>query len=194
MGEIDYKGSPFIGNKVKLRPLELSDLDRWMQITNNYDTKVYASNFLLYSRKQIEDWIVSLKEEANKRSKYTFAIETLGDQRVVGSIGVRYLDWVNRHGNIGVMIHHPDDVNKGYGSEAILLLMRFCFDILNLHRLELFVVEYNARAIHVYSKLGFKESARQRQRTYIEGNYYDNFIMDILEDEFRDRQEKGGNA
>ena len=63
MGEIDYKGSPFIGEKVKLRPLELSDLDKWMEITNNYETKAFASTFLLYSKQQIEEWMKSLKDD-----------------------------------------------------------------------------------------------------------------------------------
>jgi len=66
-------------------------------------------------------------------------------------------------------------------------LLKFGFNILNLHRIELWVMEYNERAIHVYLKVGFKEVGRKREAHYLQGVYHNIVVMDILEEEFREK-------
>lgn len=51
---------------------------------------------------------------------------------------------------------------RGYGTEALSLLIKYCFNTLNLYRVELEVFEFNKRAIKVYQKCGFKEEGQRR--------------------------------
>jgi len=57
--------------------------------------------------------------------------------------------------------------------------------ILNFHRLELMVMDYNKKAIHVYEKIGFKEVGLKREANFLQGKYHDVYMMDILAAEFR---------
>ncbi|MFX0099236.1 MAG: GNAT family N-acetyltransferase, partial [Candidatus Hodarchaeota archaeon] len=68
--------------------------------------------------------------------------------------------------------------------------LKFCFNILNLNRVELGVYEFNTRAIHVYEKVGFKHIGKKRDDIFFEGKYYDHLMMDILQEEYRELYEK----
>ncbi|HQE20210.1 MAG TPA: GNAT family protein, partial [Aggregatilineales bacterium] len=79
---------------------------------------------------------------------------------------------------------------RGYGSDAVCVLLRFGFDELNLHRIELGVFDSNQRGIRAYEKAGFVEEGRRREVLWREGRYHDMILMSILEDEWRARQAK----
>lgn len=75
-------------------------------------------------------------------------------------------------------------MNKGYGTEAIRLLLDYGFNYMNLHSVKLELMSFNERALKCYKKCGFKETGRIRENRFINGNYYDTITMDILEREF----------
>ncbi len=182
---INFKGSPYIGEKVLLRPPELSDLDAIMANWNTYETRRFLNEFIPHSRIQEEKWIKSMIEEADKRDGYAFIIEEKSTQELLGSVGVFAINWFDRHAIVGIAIHDPEHHNKGYGTDALRCLLKFCFHVLNLHRVELSVFDYNPRAQHVYEKIGFKEVGRKREDKFFEGKYYDVIVMDILDREFK---------
>ncbi|RIL69394.1 N-acetyltransferase, partial [Staphylococcus devriesei] len=66
---------------------------------------------------------------------------------------------------------------KGYGKEALKLLINFAFNSLNLHMLYLEVFSYNENATKMYEKLGFNQDGILRQSKYQDGQYYDKIIM-----------------
>ena len=80
-----------------------------------------------------------------------------------------------------------EEREKGYGTEAINLILDYGFNYLNLNNIKLDVVEFNERAIACYKKCGFKECGRRRKCEFIDGNYYDRISMDILKEEFTDK-------
>ena len=65
------------------------------------------------------------------------------------------------------------------------LLIAHGFDVLNLHRIELAVYENNPRAMKSYTKLGFVEEGRLRQKRFKNGRWLDEVIMSILRTEWR---------
>jgi RimJ/RimL family protein N-acetyltransferase len=184
---IEFLGSPFEGEKVRLRPVELGDLDKILAHWNTYETRRFLLYFTPHSRIQEEQWIRSTAEDATNRKTFTFAIESLGDGQFLGTISIMNIDWISRTGTVGIAIHDPANHESGYGSDAMLCIMKFGFRILNLHRLELVVFDYNPRAKHVYEKMGFVESGRRRQVFYFEGAYHDEIMMDILLEEFNQK-------
>ncbi len=181
---INFKGSPYIGEKVLLRPPELSDLDAIMAHWNTYETRRFLNEFTPHSRLQEEKWIRTMSEEADKREAFAFIVEEKTTRELLGGVDVRNINWIDRHALVGIAIHNPEHHNKGYGTDALRCLLKFCFDVLNLHRVELGVFDYNPRAKHVYEKIGFKEVGRKREDKWFEGKWYDHIVMDILESEF----------
>ena len=69
-------------------------------------------------------------------------------------------------------------------TEAARTILRFAFEELNLHRVELEVFDFNQRAIRAYEKAGFRREGTRRQHHFLHGGYHDAHIMSILEDEF----------
>lgn len=85
-----------------------------------------------------------------------------------------------------IFIAEKDYFSNGYGTAAIKLILDYGFNYINLHSINLTVMEFNPRAIRCYEKCGFKEYGRQRKCKFINGKYYDSVCMDILVDEFNE--------
>ena len=94
-------------------------------------------------------------------------------------------DSINRTGVIGVMLGNPKHQRKGYGTEAVNLLLDYGFSFLNFRNISLNVFEYNEAAYNLYKKIGFKEVGRLRKAAEILGETYDIIIMDMLREEFQ---------
>jgi len=184
MEEIFSKQSPFIGKKIILRALEKSDVDDIMKYWNVYESRVGLGSVIPMSSMMEEDFIKHSHEGAIKQKEYIFAIVNKETEEFLGTCGLGDFIWTSRSGVLGISIHNPDNHNKGYGTDAMDCLLRFGFNVLNLHRIELWVMEYNKRAIHIYEKLGFKEVGRKREAHYLQGKYHNIVVMDILKREF----------
>ena len=148
-----------------------------------------------YSEKATQAWFEREQDKAEP-DYLIFLIRTLEDDRVIGDIG---LDRPNLHGDVfvGIGIGEPDYWGKGYGSDAMEIILRYGFQELNLHRISLDVFEYNPRAIRSYEKVGFKIEGRYRQFLNREGRRWDMIFMGITNQEWRARQKaqaRGANA
>ena len=93
---------------------------------------------------------------------------------------------INRTATLGIFIGNKKYRSKGYGTEAIKLILDYGFNYLNLNNIKLDLVEFNLRALSCYKKCGFKEYGRRRRCKFIDGKYYDIIEMDILADEFKE--------
>ncbi|HHY71371.1 MAG TPA: GNAT family N-acetyltransferase, partial [Thermoanaerobacterales bacterium] len=121
------------------------------------------------------------------RSEYIFAIVDLKTDESIGNIGFPKIDYINRTAGLGIFIGNKEYWGKGYGVEAIELLLDFGFNILNLHNISLKVFSYNKPAIRCYKKVGFKEAGRLREAKQIAGQKYDDVFMDILATEYKSK-------
>jgi RimJ/RimL family protein N-acetyltransferase len=74
--------------------------------------------------------------------------------------------------------------NKGYGSEAILWGTEWAFKVAGLHRISIGCFEFNPRAIHLYTKLGFKEEGRGREAFWHDGRFWDDVSFGLLDREW----------
>ena len=86
---------------------------------------------------------------------------------------------------LGIFIGDENYRNKGYGTEAIRLILEFGFKYLNLHSIRLDFLAINERAHKCYLKCGFKDTGKSREQIFLNGKYYDRSHMDILEHEFQ---------
>ncbi len=184
MKEILEKGSPFIGEKVKLRPIEKSDIDKIMEHWNTYESRIFLGTIIPMSSMMEEDWINSVHQRRKKMEAFYFAIEDKETKEFLGTCGLESIFWTSRSAVLGIAIHNPENHNKGFGTDTMKCLLKFGFNILNLNRIELWVMEYNKRAIHVYEKIGFQEIGKKRQGHFIQGSYHDIIVMDILKSDF----------
>jgi len=105
--------------------------------------------------------------------------------RYIGGIRLHGISPADRHARLALGIFDRRFWSHGYGTEAIRLILRYGFEEMRLHRIDLFVLEYNFRAIHAYEKCGFTCEGRLRDNAFVDGVWYDDLIMAILEPEYR---------
>lgn len=128
-------------------------------------------------------------DEADRRAgtAHRFEIHVAEDGRYIGNCGLEDIDRIHRHAEIGICIGSLPDQNNGYGRDTIVTLLRFGFDTLGLHRIEILANAENERAVHLYRSIGFTEVGRQRETVYMRGKFRDHLCLDMLDREFRER-------
>ena len=114
--------------------------------------------------------------------------------RLLGSISLKDINWINRSAELGIFIGDKEFRGHGYGTEAILLLLDYGFNYLNLNSVTLALLDANDRAYNCYLKCGFKLSGRDRDAIFLNGKYYDKLHMDILAKEFKGNFIKNKNV
>ncbi|MBI5667699.1 MAG: GNAT family N-acetyltransferase [Chloroflexi bacterium] len=115
---------------------------------------------------------------------FLFGIRLRETDQLIGLISLEQIDWPNGTAWMGVGIGEPEHRGKGYGSEAIRLLLKFAFHEINLHRVQLTVFAYNPAAITMYEKLGFVKEGIMRERLHRDGQRHDVLLYALLRPEW----------
>lgn len=162
-------------------------LSRWGR-DSEYWRLLASDPARLHSAKATREWLE--KEMDNKRSPfYMFSIRTLEDDSLVGEIGLDGVVWSHSESFVGISLGERRNWGKGYGTDAMRILLRYAFTELNLQRVSLTVFEYNPRAIRSYEKVGFKVEGRVRQFLNRDGQRWDMIFMGILRNEWLNRNQ-----
>ncbi|MFJ9501637.1 GNAT family N-acetyltransferase [Brevibacillus centrosporus] len=170
------------GERVYLRPIGLDDAELYFRTLYHQEVRRLTGTQKHYSREQIQQYIENKSQDS---SSVLLLIALRDTDQVIGDIQIGGIDTFNRNAYIRIAIVQGNNQGKGFGSEAMRLMLDYGFGILNLHRIELNVFAYNERAIQTYEKLGFQREGVQRQALYYNHAYHDSILMSILADEYR---------
>lgn len=107
-------------------------------------------------------------------------IRTVAEDRLVGFVALFGIEWHNSHGWVAVGIGDAADRGRGFGKEAVALVLRYGFHELGLHRISLDVIADNLPAVGLYRTLGFQEEGRMRERVCRDGLTSDLIYMGLL--------------
>lgn len=170
------------GERIYLSPINMEDLQQYTKWINDKA----VSGFL-----GLHHQVNGLQQEQKVLAQmvgepYHFAIVLRDGDALLGNASLMDVQHINRRATLGIFIGEEAYRGKGYGTEAIRLLLDFGFQTLNLHNINLYVHADNARGIACYYKIGFREAGRIREAVYKDGRYQDLVQMDILAQEFRD--------
>ena len=168
------------GENIVLRNITLNDAERFVLWLNDPE----VNKFLQTRQKTLKEereWIESLQNK--EETGLVLAIETRAGVHI-GNVGLDSISKEYRHAQMGIMVGDKNYWEKGYGKDAMRVMLDYAFKELKLHRVELGVYEYNPRAIHVYESLGFRREGVKREHTFYDGKFYDEIIMGILESEW----------
>ncbi len=166
-----------LGKKVRLRPIEPEDvplLHRWINASAALE---WLQRRLPLTRRAEQAWAA---RAATDPQMPTFIIQT---RRGV-DIGVSGLQLEGARATLGIAIHEPQYWSRGFGQDAVEVLVNGAFRVLPLQRIELLVLPDNLRAIRCYEKAGFVREGLLRNYVYSGGKMHDVVIMSILHDEW----------
>lgn len=175
----------FVGEHIQLRSLELKDAKFMIQVYNSLEARRFLDDPAPLSLEDAEQWIRKTWEQRKAHQHFFFAIELRESKELLGVCGLFGVRKINRKAELMITLYDESNRGKGYGTEALQLLLDYGFNQLNLHRIVLFTHEINKRAQRIYEKLGFKPGGRRRQASFFEGAYHDLLLYDMLDSEFR---------
>jgi RimJ/RimL family protein N-acetyltransferase len=132
-------------------------------------------------RHEVDEYIES---EEIEHDVFEFLVRPRADDRLIGFVALSHIRWNNGDAMLSISIGDRAYWGRGYGTDAVRVLLRFAFTELNLHRVTLGVFEYNERARRAYEKAGFVVEGRVRAHLQRDGRRWDNIYMGILREEW----------
>lgn len=173
-----------IGERVVLRAIEEKDLIYLKEIINDPDSEKCVLGWSRpVSTTQQEGWF---KKIDNETSNIRFAIESAN--QFIGTCILSNIDWKNRC--VGINIKLLEQYRKnGYGKECIQLLVKYCYEEINMNRIEANILEYNIASQKLFEKCGFTLEGKKRSAIYKNNKYNDVRIYSLLKEEYSKNEE-----
>jgi RimJ/RimL family protein N-acetyltransferase len=140
-------------------------------------------------KKQYESIEKKMEEDKNL---FYFTVRARADDRLIGKAMVEWINWTNSNGWFWLGIGDADCRRKGYGTQALSLLLQFAFAELNLFRVSAALAEYNQPVIGLFRKFGFVEETRRRETLQRDNRRWDLMCYGLLRSEWEEQLAKGG--
>ena len=161
--------------EIKLKPLELNDVDRIMTWVNDPEVVKNLQHFdKKFTKEDEEGYIRKLLASKNDAVFSIFDGSTY-----IGQCGIHQIAWENKLGRLSLVIKQ-EFWNKGYAQEVLRLLIKHAFAKLGLHKVWLMHWKENEKAEHLYNKLGFQKEGLLKEEYYWQGQYHDMVRMAII--------------
>ena len=191
MSNVNFKIKPIlVGERVILRPFEVNDIDTMINIlnepelkkltgsiSNDHDAKKTMDEDEI---KRVSDWYKSRNDQTDRLD---LAIALKDTNQIIGEVVFNEYDDLTNNVNFRVLMSQSYN-NKGLGTEAIQLFVRYGFEHLNLHKISLEVFSFNPRAERVYTKIGFIIEGIKREDFKYNEEYIDSKIYGMLKRDY----------
>lgn len=171
------------GEQIDLKLITEKDIERYFEAgfkENDEDINYYTGTKEEFTKEMIENYVCKIIDD---ETRYDFLIENKSN-KVLGEVVINYIEEDSRNSNFRICLFKSSMCGNGYGTEAIKLVLKFAFEELHLHRVELEVYSFNIRAQKAYYKVGFVKEGVKREGELINGRYCDVIIMSILERDY----------
>jgi len=177
----------FFGERIRLTALRSGDAQ---SLAHWYEDGEFARLFdASPAYPKTESTLIKWMETTDRdRDAIALGIRLHYSDDLIGYVEIDGIQWAHGCGWLAIGIGNPSQRQKGYGTEAMQLLLRFAFHELNLHRLQLSVFSYNEAAIRLYEKLGFTREGAFREYLQRDGKRYDMLLYGLLASEWEAQQ------
>lgn len=185
----DIQTQLFEGQDIRFGPIDIekdaeveskwthdSDFMRMMEVT---PARPLSAALI---KKQYEKLEKQMEENKNL---YYFTIRAREDDHLIGKAAIQWIEWANGNGFLRIGIGAAEDRRKGYGTQALQMLLRFAFAELNLFRVSAIVPEYNLGAIALMKKFGFVQEVSRRKSLERDDRRWDLYVFGLLRDEWQ---------
>jgi len=169
------------GPRICFRPAEIEHGPIYQAWINDPENHQFLARFRPLNGLEERQWLEKTHE---RKDLHLFEIALREGERPIGLCSLGLGEQPHRSGELGISIGDREYQGKGYGSEALGLLLEYGFATLGLHRIQLFVYANNPRAIRCYEKCGFRREGIRREARWWAGRWWDIVEYAILEHEW----------
>jgi diamine N-acetyltransferase len=167
------------GEHIYLRALEPEDLEFVHAIENDENIWYLSQTQTPYSKFLIKQYLESAHKDIYETKQLRLVISNYNDE-ALGMIDVFDFDFLNKRAGIGILIKSEGNRGKGIGTEALQLLISYCFTHLNLHQLFCNISENNEASIKLFTKQGFHKIGLKKDWTFNNKNYHNEFLLQLI--------------
>lgn len=151
------------GEHIYLRALEPEDVDFLYVIENDESIWQVSNTQTPYSRFLIRQYLENAHQDIHEARQLRLAICENGVFEAAGLIDLFEFDPVNSRAGVGIVIHEKDNRGKGYGGEALNLVIQYATHHLRLHQLYANIDPANAASISLFTNFGFALAGVKQQ-------------------------------
>ena len=175
--------------RLNIREIELKDIDNVHQLHSLSETDEFNTLGIPETIQETEDilsgWLAEQKKEP--RNAYVFGIDLKDELKFIGLIAINPGKKNYRTAEVWFKVH-KDFWRKGYTTEALIKLLDFGFNHLQLHRIEAGCAVDNIASIKVLEKAGMTREGMKRKKLPIRGEWKDNYFYGILDEDFNSKK------
>ncbi len=180
MADLSQKPLFLVGKKTVLRPVSKSDIPLLWHWINDPEVREFVSHDLPNTEKQEEEWVNTIGSDDKN---IVLIIET--NERVpIGVISLNYIKWRDRVATTGTIIGEKQFWNKGYGTDAKMILLDYAFNTLNLHKICSAVIDFNKRSLRYSLHCGYKIEGTRKRHIFKKGRYRDLIELGLFKEDW----------
>lgn len=167
--------------RIYLSPMNVDDYQIYTKWINDETLASGLGNFKFNITELSEkEWI----ENVCKKGEYHFSIIRKEDDKLLGTYGLEVKDDVSRRFHVGGFIGEKDERGKGYGTEALKLITKFAFEILNAETLYSGILSFNEASIKSAKKANYSIAGKYRNTYFYNGQFYDEICVEITKEDY----------
>ena len=170
----------FETERLILRPISLEDRNEVFEYRSDSEANKYQG-WIPETPEDVDRFIDKLAKEANEpETWFQLVIIEKKSQKIVGDLGIHFMDTENRQAGLGYTIH-TDFQKKGYATESVKAVIDYLFSTLNKHRITASVDPENTASIRLLERIGFRKEAHFVESLLLNGVWVDDIIYALLE-------------
>lgn len=166
---------------ISLRALEPSDIDILYQWENDTEVWEISHTQTPFSRMVLEQYLSTAYQDIYTTKQLRLVIETNSEtKKAIGCIDLFDFDPYHQRAGIGILIADKNERKKNYASEALTLLIDYCFTTLNLNQLYCNITSDNTASIQLFEKNGFEIIGVKKQWIRVGKEFKDELLLQLL--------------
>jgi diamine N-acetyltransferase len=167
------------GQNIYLRALEPEDLEFIHTIENDESIWELSNTQTPYSKFLIKQYLDHAHKDIFEVKQLRLVISSFTDE-ALGMIDLFDFDFKNRRAGVGILVKEPEDRLKGFGKEALKLLIDYSFIHLDLHQLYCNISEENEASITLFLNQGFQKIGLKKEWNYVNGSYKNEYLFQLI--------------
>lgn len=180
---------PIATRRLLLRPFQSDDLDRLYDIQSRPEVAryLYWEPRTLDQVREVLDRKMSQHTLTEQGDALALAVVRRDNDVLLGEVNLFWLSQEHRQGEIGY-VFHPDASGHGWATEAAEAMLRLGFGELGLHRMIGRLDARNSASARLLERLGMRREAHFVQNEFVKGEWTDEVVYAILDDEWKARE------
>ncbi|WP_341214827.1 GNAT family protein [uncultured Wocania sp.] len=167
------------GKNIYLRALEPEDLEFIHAIENDESVWEISNTQTPYSKFLIKQYLEHSQKDIFEVKQLRLVISSYNEE-TLGLIDLFDFDFKNGRAGVGILIKDETDRKKGYGSEALQLLIKYSFTHLGLHQLYCNISEENETSIKLFKTQGFEKVGLKKEWNHVNGLYKNEYLFQLI--------------